>query len=199
MRAWYTNLMDIVESVTGILAFLTLVSHVGIVLALVVFIGAHITGRTKQLFKHPLFRWIASRGLLLSFIVAVTATVGSLFFSEVAGYEPCKLCWYQRIFMYPLVIIFGLVLGKRERITVTYGLVMSALGAFVAANHYYLQTTKTSSLIPCSTVGYSVSCADTFVMNYGYITIPMMALTAFVLICIGMLMYRHEHVQKNQR
>ena len=120
---------------------------------------------------------------LISFFVALTSMVGSLFYSEVAGYEPCKLCWYQRILMYPLAFLFGFALLKKRRDLTDYALVLSSLGTFLAGYHYLLQIGVVPT-IGCSAIGYSVSCAQRFVMTYGYITIPMMAFAGFALITV---------------
>lgn len=119
--------------------------------------------------------------LVFAFIVALVATLGSLFYSEVAGYEPCKLCWFQRILMYPQVILLGIALLKKDNGIVLYSLSLSFIGALIAGYHYLLQLGIVPS-IGCSAVGYSVDCAKRFIMGFGYITIPMMSLTAFLLI-----------------
>ena len=124
--------------------------------------------------------FFGKNAVLFSFLAALVATLGSLFYSEVAGYEPCKLCWFQRIFMYSQVVLLGIALGRKsyekyESIT------LSAVGAAIAGYHYLLQVGEAPGL-PCAAVGYSVSCSQRFVMTLGYITIPMMALTAFVMI-----------------
>src|SRR3989338_4553134 len=126
-------------------------------------------------------QWLADNTLLFAFIVALTATSGSLFYSEVMGYDPCKLCWFQRILMYPQVILWGLALIKKDRKIVDYGLTLSIIGALIAAYHYLLQIGLAPS-IDCGAVGYAAQCSQRFVMEFGYITIPMMALTAFVMI-----------------
>ena len=129
------------------------------------------------------FSFIKKYALLFSFIVALTATLGSLFYSEIAGFEPCKLCWFQRIFMYPQVILLGLALIKKGREIVAYTIGLSLPGAVIAGYHYLLQLGVVPSL-SCSVVGYSVSCSQRFVMNFGYITIPLMSFTAFLLIIL---------------
>lgn len=116
-------------------------------------------------------------------MVALVAMVGSLIYSEIIGYEPCKLCWLQRIFMYSQVILLGMALFKKDYKIISYSIVLSIIGAIIAGYHYLLQLGVASGL-PCSAVGYSVSCSQRFVMQYGYITIPMMALSAFVLITL---------------
>jgi disulfide bond formation protein DsbB len=114
--------------------------------------------------------------------VAVIATAGSLFFSEVMGYEPCELCWYQRILMYPLVIIYGTALFKKDLSIALPGLIMSGIGMFVSVYHYSLQ-----KLPALNEVGGScglVPCNVEYVNYFGFITIPFMAGTAFIIIFV---------------
>lgn len=133
--------------------------------------------------KKEIVRFFSKRAILFLFAISLTATLGSLFYSEIAGFEPCKLCWFQRIFMYPQVVILALALWRRKSDVALYTLFLSGIGALIAGYHYLLQTGVVSDL-PCSAVGYSVDCSQRFVMNFGYITLPMMALTAFLLIVL---------------
>ena len=128
---------------------------------------------------------ISEKALWFAFLVALVATSGSLFYSEIAGFEPCKLCWFQRIFMYPQVILLGMALWIKDRRVADYGILLAVLGALVAGYHYLLQRGIAPDL-PCSAVGYSTACSRVFVMNFGYITIPLMAFTAFLLIAIAL-------------
>lgn len=119
------------------------------------------------------------RAIFFSLVAALAATLGSLFYSEVVGFVPCELCWYQRILMYPQALILAVALWKNERGVAAYVLPMSVIGIFVSSYHYLLQI----GVFPapsCSAVGFSVSCAQTYTMAFGYITIPMMALSAFL-------------------
>ena len=106
---------------------------------------------------------------------------GSLIYSDVIGYEPCKLCWFQRIFMYPQVFLLALALWKKDKNIIDYTALLSIFGAIIAGYHYLLQLGIAPDL-SCGAVGYSVSCAQRFVMNFGYITLPLMAFTAFLMI-----------------
>ena len=149
-----------------------------------------------------LLRWPLSqkilrpKAVLLAFLVALIATTGSLFLSEAALFAPCKLCWLQRIFMYPLVVILGVALYKRSlqgfhpyqkrEDVAPYALSLAVIGGAIAAYHYYLQINP-RALAPCSDIGFSVSCSEKFFTYYGYITIPWMALSAFALIILLML------------
>lgn len=130
--------------------------------------------------RNALPRWLTAHALLWSFLVALAAMLGSLSYSEIAGYAPCTLCWYQRIAMYSQVVILGVALWKHDRAVLRYSLALSCVGAVIAAYHYLLQLGLVPS-VGCTAIGYSVSCSQRFVLQYGYITIPLMALTAFVL------------------
>lgn len=172
-----------VANVNSFLGLLTFLSNVFLVAVLAVFLFLFIKGGRKRLRRNSLFHLFGKNAFIFALIVSLTATLGSLFYSEIAGFEPCKLCWYQRILMYPQVVLLGLAVKRKDKSIADYILALSALGAPVAAYHYFLQRAE-SPFAPCSVVGYSVSCSQRFTMQYGYITIPFMALTAFVLILL---------------
>jgi disulfide bond formation protein DsbB len=126
--------------------------------------------------------WIHKYGLVLAFLVALGAVVGSFIYSDVIGYPPCTLCWYQRAFMMPLVVLLGIAAWKRDRSMVPYALSLAAIGGLIALNHVWLQSSGTS-LIPCPAPGPGVvSCDQRFVYEFGYLTIPVMSLTGFAFI-----------------
>ena len=123
-------------------------------------------------------------GAFLAFPVAVAATVGSLYYSEVAGFIPCTLCWYQRILMYPLVLLIAVGLILRDEYLPRYVLPLSTLGLGIAAYHYLTQWGLFAESAACS-VG--VPCSGRYVSYLGFITIPLMSLVAFALITTIML------------
>lgn len=170
------------DTVTLFLSQLTLLSAILLILGILIGVYARLTGNIKKILAYPLFRFLASRSLILSFIVALTATLGSLFYSEIAGFTPCKLCWYQRILMYPQAVMLGIAAARKDRSIILYSLALSVIGAIIAGYHYLLQIGAVDEIAPCTTVGYSVSCTETFTMTYGFITIPFMSLVAFLLI-----------------
>lgn len=139
--------------------------------------------RDKNTTAALVLRFLQRHGLLIAFFIAASVTIGSLFYSEVIGFEPCKLCWFQRILMFPQVLILGLALIKKDRHIGDYSILLSAAGALIAGFHYYVQITG-SSLAPCSATG--ASCAQRYVFGYDYISIPMMSLTAFLLLIVLM-------------
>lgn len=172
--------MDLATIVSQTLSLLTVLGQIIIVVLLISFL-------LKKTGKHvPLLAFVQKNAILFAFIVAFIATTGSLFYSEIAGYDPCKLCWFQRIFMYPQVLLLGIALLKKDRGIAPYCIVLSVVGTTIAAYHYLLQLGIAPEL-SCGVVGYSVSCAQLFVMHFGYITIPMMALTAFLMIVFFLL------------
>lgn len=120
------------------------------------------------------FNW-----MLGALIVAIVATAGSLVYSEVVGYTPCKLCWFQRVFMYPQTILLALAYFKKDKNIKTYIQTLCGIGGSISIYHYIIQLLAKPSFF-CS-VG-SVDCAQRVTLQFGYITIPLMALTAFALI-----------------
>lgn len=118
--------------------------------------------------------------LLFIWIVSAIATLGSLYFSEIRHYEPCKLCWIQRIFMYPIVIMTTVAfIQKNARIAVTTA-VFSVVGGCISLYHYGIQ--KLSYLAENAPSCGAVSCTGQYINWLGFITIPFLALTAFILI-----------------
>lgn len=113
-----------------------------------------------------------------AFGVALMATLGSLAASEVFHIPPCSLCWYQRIFMYPLVIIIGMGIVRRDKSWPLYTMAIAGVGGLIALYHSLLQWgVISSSLAPC--VG-GVSCAEQEFNFLGFITMPFLSFIAFI-------------------
>ena len=141
--------------------------------------------------ESPIIRFFEKHALLCAFLVALGGTVISLFYSEVAGFDPCKLCWYQRIFMYPQVVLLGIALWEKDYSVAKYSLTLSLVGGMIAFYHYYGQMFNPSAL-PCEVIGLTPACSQRFFVEFGYITIPMMALTGFVLILVLMALVKKQ-------
>lgn len=116
--------------------------------------------------------------------VALAAMAGSLYFSEVRHFPPCALCWYQRIFMYPLTVILAVGILRRDAGVFWTVLPLSFIGITVSIYHNLIQQGVISETIRVCQVG--VSCRAKEIEWLGFITIPMMSLTAFALIIILM-------------
>lgn len=122
-------------------------------------------------------RMISRHSITLAFLTALAGVFGSLFISEIVGYEPCKLCWIQRIFLYPQVVIFAVALWKKEyRVASLSATILSLLGIIVGIYQWISQTFDIS-FSACAAVGSA--CNKIYIFQYGYITIPVMSITVF--------------------
>ncbi|QST02964.1 disulfide bond formation protein B (plasmid) [Pontibacillus sp. ALD_SL1] len=115
--------------------------------------------------------------------IALTAMIGSLYFSIIKGYTPCTFCWVQRILMYPLPWLLGAAFFFKDKEIVRYVIPMSILGFLISAFHYTQQKfllfgESCQSLVPCSTI---------YIDWLGFITIPFLSMTAFLLILATLL------------
>lgn len=167
-----------IELIKNSLPPLTVVANVIFVLILGLWIAEK---AMKKEFK--VMNYVRKHLLVFSVLVALTATGGSLFYSEVLGYNPCKLCWLQRIFMYPQAIILPMAHMLGDKKIFRYTVVLSVFGIVLAIYHYLLQVGVLVST-NCSVVGFSLSCSETFFKHYGYITIPFMSISAFALLIL---------------
>lgn len=164
-----------VETFYGILALVAFAIVIGIV---VLRLLAVVNEAAADAFD-AVAEAIAPNALAMGWIVAFLATAGSLYFSEVAHFEPCTLCWYQRIAMYPLVVILAIAAARRETAGARYAAVLAAVGAAIATYHVALEWFPSLDSgtcdpdNPCSLVWFRV---------FGFISLPTLALAAFLLI-----------------
>lgn len=115
-------------------------------------------------------------------LIAAISMTGSLYFSEILKLPPCVLCWYQRICMYPLIVIISVGIWKKDKILPYFVLPLSIIGIIIAIYHNLLYyKILPESVAPC-TLG--VSCTTKLIEIFGFITIPLMSLTAFTIITI---------------
>jgi disulfide bond formation protein DsbB len=123
----------------------------------------------------------------LAFAVALTSTLGSLYFSEIAKFPPCILCWYQRICMYPLTIISAVGILRRDKNLAFYVLPLSGIGMLIGIYHNLLYyNVIPEAIAPCVA---GVSCTTRFIEWLGFITIPLLSLLGFTTITITMVYY----------
>jgi disulfide bond formation protein DsbB len=131
-------------------------------------------------------------GHYLAFGIALSATIGSLGMSEIFHIAPCVLCWYQRILMYPLVLVVGVGILRRDDFLAHYALPMAGLGWIFALFHSLLQWgIVPEAASPCTAL---VSCVTKQINYLGFITIPFMSLVAFSLILVFLIL----HLQKGK-
>lgn len=138
---------------------------------------------------------IKEGSLYVAWIQSIAAMVGSYYFSEIRHFTPCNLCWYQRIFMFPLVIIIAVGILKKDKDIYKYVLPLSIIGWFVAFYQVLLEKgIIKENLLPC-TIG--AACTTKYINYLGFITIPLLSLLAFSLITICMVIFWRLNQKKN--
>lgn len=133
--------------------------------------------------KEQFYKYILPQALLnLAWIQAFVATFGSLYFSEILKFPPCVLCWYQRIFMYPLVIIIAVGILLKDKHVSWYILPLSISGMLVAL----YQTLLNWGVIPYdpASCAQGISCITTYFNWFGFINIPFLSFLAFSVITV---------------
>jgi len=156
-------------------AVLSLACWAGTISALVIAVGRRSSPALALAFEN-----VAGAALWLAWLVATVTTLGSLYFSLIAHFQPCELCWYQRICMYPLSAVLLVAAVRRERGIWMYVLPQAVVGAVIAVYHTQLQAfpkqvTFCSSFNPCTT---------RYVWEFGFVSLPFMALTAFCFVIV---------------
>jgi disulfide bond formation protein DsbB len=126
--------------------------------------------------------------LFLCWLLAGVSMAGSLFFSEVMGFAPCLLCWYQRICLFPLVLVLAVGLFPLDRSVVKYALPLAVVGWGIAAYHNLVHAgIIPESLAPCS---QGVSCTEEYIEWLGFLSIPMLSLLSFSAIAILLILVK---------
>jgi len=165
-------MLEFMEVATSVLA---LVAGVGAVLLVVAFgVGDRVPVMASTA------RAVHARRAELTFAVAAVSTVGSLYFSEVADFVPCRLCWFQRIAMYPIAVIALVALLRRDRGARFYTVPLAAIGACISVYHYLIEWGVLDDTDSCSLFG--PACADVWFRRFGFVTLAFMALCGFVAI-----------------
>lgn len=130
--------------------------------------------------------------LWLAWLVALGTTLGSLYYSEIAHFIPCKLCWYQRIVIYPLVFILLVGAIRRDRKVAWYVAPQVVVGIGISIYHTYIQAFPESSSPFCTT---TEPCTVRYVWEFGFVSLPFMALTAMVFILTMVLVAVHADAE----
>ena len=128
--------------------------------------------------------------VFICWIIASVSALGSLFFSEIMELPPCALCWYQRVFMFPLVLVLLVGLFPFDKRIINYSLPLSLAGWGFAFYHYLLYSgIIPEDLQPCS---QGVSCSETYLDLFGFITIPLLSLISFSIIIALLLILKRR-------
>jgi len=177
-----------VDTVTLFLAMLAVLGLGFLLVCLVMFIVAVVHGsRTPT--KRPalpaslqsLRLGVGQVALPLAFFVALTCTLGSLYLSEVAKFPPCELCWFQRIVMYPQVIILGIAALRRDVLVKWYSVPLVLIGIGISIYHYLVERFPSTVTFSCTA---DVPCSTVWVWKFHFLSIPAMAGIGFALIAV---------------
>jgi disulfide bond formation protein DsbB len=166
------------EAVTRFFALLAIVAELATVTAVVLFVGGKVSPALRNIGRQAAAAFAPS-ALSLAAGVAAVCTAGSLYLSEVAEFQPCKLCWYQRFAMYPLVPILGLAAWKGFTRIRPYAFGLASIGSMVSVYHILIERGIVKESASCDPTN---PCSLNWVPHLGYLTIPTMALSGFLLI-----------------
>jgi len=164
-----------VQTMSTLFALMALAANA----AVVVLIGGRLLGDRFPLLD-DLVRWAAERALLFGAVLAAVATAGSLYYSEIAEFIPCKYCWYQRIAMYPIVVILGFAAVRRDYFSRLPAITLAVIGFGWAVRHWTVQQWPSSG----GSCSVTVPCSTPYVEKYGFLSIPWMAGSTFLLIIV---------------
>ncbi len=131
---------------------------------------------SRQTWGKEVVEWVHSKALVLGLLISFGAVLGSLFYSVVMHYTPCVLCYWQRIALFPLLVLFKVALWKKDRGVFRYVVPLSVTGLLIAIYHSYIQWGG-NPLIPCDAAG---TCTKLYVYAFGYITIPTMVISVAI-------------------
>jgi disulfide bond formation protein DsbB len=174
------------DTVTTFLALLAVLALAVVAVAVVVSLWSLARGAVPR-WAFETRAAVAPVALPLAWAVATTCTLGSLYLSEVAKFPPCILCWYQRIAMYPLVVILAVAALRRDRQVSWYVVPIAVLGMGISIYHYLIERFPDSVSFSCSA---DVPCSTVWVWKFHFLSIPAMAGIGFALIITLVLLGR---------
>jgi disulfide bond formation protein DsbB len=171
------------QIITTILTFSIFISHIAIVIGIIIWI---VNKYHKLDFIEPILSFIKEYALWILFLIPASAISASLFYSEYVGFIPCEFCWYQRIMIYPQALLVLTALIKKSRNIIPYLIPLSIIGGIFSIYQYIGQMSAlygfSDLLSACGLNGST--CSDIYILSFGYITIPLMTLTMFLIIIV---------------
>ena len=178
---------DLTDAVAIALAALAVVVQAALLLLVTLALAALFSATARAWFRE-LRATIAGTELWSAWTIALVATLGSLFFSEVSDFVTCRLCWFQRIAMYPLAVVLLVAALRRDfGAGPVYALAFPVVGGLISMWHIYIEINPDAEPSSCK---IGASCAIKWIDELGYVTIPVLALTAFAAILALLLMAR---------
>ena len=167
---------DLTDALSLVFAALAIVLQVVLAVLLLLALAALVWQPARRLLRE-LRDLLFGGELWAAWVVALVATLGILYYSEIADFIPCRLCWYQRIAMYPLAVLLLLAaLRKDIRGGAIYAIPLALVGMGVAIYHIYIEYNPEAETAGCK---IGASCAVKWIEELGYVTLPVLALTAF--------------------
>ncbi len=167
-----------VDTVSLFLALLAVVAEIATLVAVVLVVGGRFSPALRRL-RRQAVEAVSPSALSLAAVVAAVCMGGSLYFSEVANFPPCKLCWYQRYAMYPLVPILAVAAWTGFTRIRPFAFALAAIGSMVSTYHILVERGIVKESASCDPTN---PCSLIWVDRLGYLTIPTMALSGFFLI-----------------
>jgi len=171
--------MDHVDVANTFFTILTLLANAAVIVAVILALGALVSTRMRELGMAVLSA-VGPSARLLAWIVATVTTLGSLYYSEIANFVPCRLCWYQRICMYPLAVILLVGLLLRDRRVRWYAAPFVIVGAPLSLYHWLVE--RVDFFAKSSSCSAEAPCTVPWFQELGYVTLAFMAMSAFLLI-----------------
>jgi len=131
----------------------------------------------------------------LAAAITTTSMLGSLYFSEIVNYVPCRLCWYQRIMMYPLAVILIVAALRRDGKIGWYAVPLAAIGASISTYHWFLERFPNLDSGACDA---TVPCEFIWFEQFGFVTLPFMAFTGFLAVIVFTTLPKPSSTQEQQ-
>lgn len=139
----------------------------------------------RSRFARSLVEGLTSLVLPAAFLVSLTATGGSLWFSEVVGFTPCKLCWYQRIAVFPLPLLLAGMVLRRDLRAARYLLPLTLIGSGVSLWHWLVE--RVPSLSGKTSCAVDVPCSVPWFTEFGFVTLAWMAFSTLTFVTVAIL------------
>jgi disulfide bond formation protein DsbB len=168
------------DTFTLFFALLAVLAQLAVAAAVVLAIGSRLSSSVAS-FADRVVAVVAPQAMAMAAVVALVATMGSLYLSEVADFPPCRLCWFQRIAMYPLVVVLGVGVARRDGGARLPGAILALIGAGISVWHLLIERYPTLESGSCDPAN---PCSIKWVTELGYLTIPGMALSGFLVILV---------------
>jgi disulfide bond formation protein DsbB len=132
-------------------------------------------------------------GLAAAFLITLASSITTLVYSEIFGFIPCGLCWLQRVFLYPQVLLLAFALYTKDKRVALYGIVLSVPGLIVSLYQHYLQMGG-SEFITCPKAGAGANCAERIMFEFGFVTFPLLSAILFTFLIV---LYFYIHKGEN--